>query len=276
MGIVCGAHRNDWGDFFRRRGGLLEGAPEGLMAAYLTWMGIPLPRRLVPVALRAGQQLVPAPQSGTYGDAAVARMRAGGARHHSSSTFTRRTATITTQPRSRATAATRATNVRALAPSGAGARQSPTTSTSSSQSTSTFRATVHSPHQPETTGATRTTGVPAPSGAGTPQSPRQECASKRAGQQHQPQHQAATAIRERQTSPAGSKTMPSHTNTATASAQPEQPLGTMRPQTGPGLGPAGDPGPQPQTPPDASTRGHRPAARTEANPEPDPHHSPPV
>ena len=70
--------------------------------------------------------------------------------------------------------------------------------------------------------------------------------------------------------------MPSHTNAATASARPEQPLGTMRSPTGPGPGPAGDPGPQPQTPADASTRGHQPAAPTQANPEPQPHHSPPV
>ena len=70
--------------------------------------------------------------------------------------------------------------------------------------------------------------------------------------------------------------MPSHTNTATASARPEQPLGTMRPQTGPGPSPAGDRVPQPQTPPDASTRGHRRAAPTQANPKPHPHHSPPV
>ena len=69
--------------------------------------------------------------------------------------------------------------------------------------------------------------------------------------------------------------MPSHTNTATTSTPPEQPLGTMRPQTGPGPGP-GDPGPQPQTLPDASTRSHRPATPTRDNLEPHPHHSPPV
>ena len=67
--------------------------------------------------------------------------------------------------------------------------------------------------------------------------------------------------------------MPSHTDTATASVRPEQPLGTVRPQTSPGPGPAGDPGPQPETPPDTSTRGHQPAAPTQANPEPHLHHS---
>ena len=65
--------------------------------------------------------------------------------------------------------------------------------------------------------------------------------------------------------------MPNPTDTATTSAPPEQPLGTMRPQTGPGPGLAGNLGPA-----DASTRGHRPAAPTHANLEPHPHHSPPV
>ena len=82
--------------------------------------------------------------------------------------------------------------------------------------------------------------------------------------------------REHQTSPAGREIMPRHTSTATTSARPEKPLGTMRPQTGPGPGPAGDPGPQPKTPPDASTRGQRAAAPTQANPELHLHHSPPV
>ena len=70
--------------------------------------------------------------------------------------------------------------------------------------------------------------------------------------------------------------MPSHRNTATASARPEHPLGTVRTQTSPGPGPAGDPGRQPQTPPDASTRGHQPAAPTQATREPHPHHCPPI
>ena len=70
--------------------------------------------------------------------------------------------------------------------------------------------------------------------------------------------------------------MPSHTNTATASARPEQPVGTVRPQRSQGPGPADDPGQQPQTPTDASTRGHQPAAWTQANPELHPHHSPPL
>ena len=246
------------------------------MAAYLTWRGILLPRGHVPVARRAQQPLVPPPQPGTYGNAAVARMMARGAEHHSCSTSSQRTATITTQPRSRTTAATGATNVRPLAPSGTGAQRSQTTSTSPSPSTSIPRAYIHSPHRPQTTDATQTVGDPAPSGAGTPQSPRQELASKRAAQRHQPQHHAATEIREHQASPAGRGTMPSHRNTATANARPEQPLGTTRPPTGPGPGPAGNTDPQPQTPPDASTRGHRPAPLAQANAELHPHGSPQV
>ena len=74
--------------------------------------------------------------------------------------------------------------------------------------------------------------------------------------------------------------MPSPTNTATARTRPEQPLGTVHPQTSPGPGPIDDPAPEPHTPPDASTRGRQPAAcqpaATQANPEPHRHHSPPV
>ena len=276
MVVPRGAHGHQWGDFFCRSAGMTEGAPKRLMAAYLTWRAIPLPRRLVPVARRAHQPPVPSRQPGTYGNAAVARMTAGGARHHTSSTSNRRVATITNQPRPRTTAATTATTARAPAPSGTGAPGNPTTSTPPSPPTSTPHATAHSPHRPQTTEATRTTGSPAPSGAGTPQSPRQERAAKKATQRHPPQHHAATATREHQASPARRGNMPSHMNTTTTSARPEQPLGTMRPQTGPGPGPACDPGPQPQTPPDASTRGQRPAAPTQANPEPHPHHSPPV
>ena len=281
MGVVRGAHGNEWGDFFHRSGALVEGAPERLMAAYLTWRGIPLPRSLVPVARRAQPPLVPPPRPGTYGNATVAWMIAGGARHHRSSTSGRRTASITTAPpRSRATAATRATNVPPLAPSVVGAPQSPTASTSSSPSTSTPHATVHSPQRPQATDATPTTGVPAPSGADTLQSPRQERAFKRAAQRHQPQQHAATVIREHQASPARRGAMPSPTNTATADSRPRQPLGTVHPQTSQGPGPTGDPAPQPHTPPDASARDNQPAARqaafTQADPEPYAHHSPPI
>ena len=79
MGGVCEAHGHWWGYFFCRSGGRTEGAPERLMAAYLTWRGIPLPPRLVPVARHANQPLIPQPQPGTYGNAAVARMTAAGA-----------------------------------------------------------------------------------------------------------------------------------------------------------------------------------------------------
>ena len=276
MGIVRDAHGNEWGNFFHCRWGLVKGAPERLMAAYLTLRGIPLPRSIVPVVRRAQQPLVPPPLPGRYGNVAVARIMAGGALHHSSSTSIRRTGSITNQPRLRATAATRATNVHALAPSGAGAPQIPTTSTSSRPSTSAPQATIHLPHRMQATEATRTAGVLGPSGAGTPQSCRQERASKRAAQRHQLPHHAATAIWEHRASPAGRETMPSHTNAATAGAQLEQPLGTVRPPTSRRPGPTGDPGPRPQTPPDACTRGHQPAAPAQANPESHPHHSPPV
>ena len=137
MGIVCCAHGSEWGDFFHRSGAMTEGATSRLMAAYLTWRGIPLPRSLTPLARHAQQLHVPPPRPGTYGNAAVARMMAGGARHHSSCSSSRKTTTITTlPPRFSATAATRATNVPALAPSGVGAPQGPTASTSSGPSTS--------------------------------------------------------------------------------------------------------------------------------------------
>ena len=88
MGISRGAHGHKWGEFFCRREGMTEGASERLMAAYLTWRGIPLPKRLLPVARRARQQLVPPWQPGTYGNAAVAWMTAERCRQHSSSTPT--------------------------------------------------------------------------------------------------------------------------------------------------------------------------------------------
>ena len=89
-------------------------AIERLMAAYLLWRGIPPLRSLRPLAQRAQQPHVTPPQPGTYGNAAVARMMARGTRLDGSSYSSRRTATITTPPpRSRATTATRATNVRA-------------------------------------------------------------------------------------------------------------------------------------------------------------------
>ena len=66
-GIACGTDDQEFGEFFCRSGGMTEGAPDRVMAAYLTWRWIPLPGRLVPVACRARQPLVPLPQPGTYG-----------------------------------------------------------------------------------------------------------------------------------------------------------------------------------------------------------------
>ena len=166
MGIVRGAHGGECGDFLHRSGAMTPEATQRLMAAYLTWRGIPLPRSLQPLARRAQQPHVPPPRPGRYGNAAVARMMAGGARHHSSSSSSRRTATITTHPPwFHATTATRAMNVRALAPQGS------TSSTSSGPSTSAPNAPVTTPHQQHAADATRTTDAPAPSRAGTPQSP---------------------------------------------------------------------------------------------------------
>ena len=107
------------------------------MAAYLTWRGIPPPRSLRSLVQRAQQPQVPPPQPGMYGNAAVARMMARGTRLDGSSYSPRRTtATITTLPaRSRATMATRATDVRART-------SAATSSTSPSPSTSTSPAPV--------------------------------------------------------------------------------------------------------------------------------------
>ena len=128
IGIARGTHGGELGEFFDCGGAMTPGATNTLMAAYLTWRGIPPPRSLQLMAQRAQQPHVPPPQPGTYGNAAVARMMARGTRFDSPSSSSRRTATITTPPpRSRATTATRATNVRARAPLAA------TSSTSSSQ-----------------------------------------------------------------------------------------------------------------------------------------------
>ena len=135
------------GGFFVSQRGHDQGGTREADSTYLTWRVIPLPRRLVPVARRAHQPLVPPRQPGTYGNAAVARMMAGEARHHSSSTSTRRGATITTQLWPRTTCTTRATSVRSPAPSGTSRPRSPTTSPSSSPSTSDPQATAHSPHR---------------------------------------------------------------------------------------------------------------------------------
>ena len=74
--------------------------------------------------------------------------------------------------------------------------------------------------------------------------------------------------------------MPSFTNTVTAGTQPGQPLGSVHPQRSPDPGFTGDRASRPHTPPDASGRDHQPAARqaaaTQADPEPHPHHSPPI
>ena len=93
---------------------MTPGATERLIVAYLKWRGIPLRRSLQPLAQRAQQLRLPPPQPGTYGNAAVARMMARSTWLDGSYSSSWRTATITNPPpRSRATTATRTTNVRA-------------------------------------------------------------------------------------------------------------------------------------------------------------------
>ena len=272
MGIVRGAHGGEWGEFFHRGGAMTPGATERLMGAYLTWRGIPLPRNLQPLAQLAQQPRVPPPQPGPYGNAAVARMIARGTRLDGSSSSSRRTATITTPPpRSRATTATRATNLRARAPPAA------TSSTSSGPSTSAPPTPVATRHQQRAADATRTTNAPAPLRAGTPQSPRQERASKQAAQRNRPHHHPATGIQGHQASRAGSGAVPSPTNTGAVGTLPEQPPSTANPHRKPTLSHTARPGPQ--TPPGASAHGHQPAAgqaaATQAHPEPRPRHGTP-
>ena len=80
MGIARCAHGAEWGDFFHRGGALTLRATEWLMAAYLTWRGIPPSRSLRSLVQRVRQPHVPPPQSATYGNAKVARMMARGTR----------------------------------------------------------------------------------------------------------------------------------------------------------------------------------------------------
>ena len=173
------------------------------MAAYLTRRGIPPRRSLRSLVQRAQQPHVPPPQPGTYRNAAVARMMARATQLDGSSYSPRRTtATITTlPPQSRATTATRSTNVRART-------SAATSSTSPSPSTSAPPTSVAAQHQKRATDATRTTDDPSPSRAGTPQSPRQECASKRAAQRPPTQHHTTTGGRGHRASSAGAEPYP--------------------------------------------------------------------
>ena len=98
MGIARGAHGAEWGDFFHRGGALTPGATERLMAAYLTWRGIPPPRSPESLIQRNLQPHVAPPQPCTYGNAAVARMMARDTRLNGSSYSPRRTTTTITTP----------------------------------------------------------------------------------------------------------------------------------------------------------------------------------
>ena len=242
------------------------------MAAYLTWRGIPPPRSLESLIQRTLQPHVPPPKPGTYGNAAIARMMARSTRLDSSSYSPQRTtATITTPlPQSRAATATRATNVRART-------LAETSSTSPDPSTSAPPIPAAEPHQQHAADATRTTGGLAPSRAGTPQSPRQERASKRAAQRQPTQHHAATGSRGHLASPARSRALPGPTNTGAVGTQPGQPPGTAHPHRVPAPSPTGSR--QPLTPPVAPSHGPRlaasQAATTQAHPEPRPQHGAP-
>ena len=272
MGIARGAHGAEWGDSFQRGGAMTPGATERLMAAYLRWRGIPPPRSLQSLIQRTLQPHVPPPQPGTYGNAAVARMMARGTWLDGSSYSPRRpTATITTPPpRSRATTATRATNVRVRTPAA-------TSSTSPNPFTSAPPTPAAEPHQQHAADVTLTTGDRAPSRAGTPQSPRQERASKRAAQRQPTQHHAATGSRGHRASPARSGALPGPTNTGAVGTQPGQPPSSAQPHRVPAPSPTGSL--QPLTPPVAPAHGPRPAASqaatTQAQPEPRPHHGTP-
>ena len=79
---------------------MTPGATGRLMAAYLTWRGIPPPRSLESLIQRTLQPHVPPPQPGTYGNAVVARMLARGIRLDGSSYSPRRTTATITTPRS--------------------------------------------------------------------------------------------------------------------------------------------------------------------------------
>ena len=77
---------------------MTPGATERLMAAHLTWRGIPPLRSLRPLVQPAQQPHILPPQPGMYGNVAVARMMARGTWLDGSSYSSRRTATITTSP----------------------------------------------------------------------------------------------------------------------------------------------------------------------------------
>ena len=62
MGIVQNSNGHEWGEFLRCSGGLLSDAPWRLMAAFLTWRELPIPRNLQPVVERVNQLLVSQPR----------------------------------------------------------------------------------------------------------------------------------------------------------------------------------------------------------------------
>ena len=262
IGIARGAHGHEWGDFFLRSGGMTEGAPDRLMAAYLTWRGIPLPRRLVPVACRSHQPLVPTPQPGTYGNAVVARMEPW---VPDTTVPSPPPGELRPSPPSpgRAPKLQPGLQVYALRHLRRPARH---------EAQGPPRPPAHPPPPPMRLPTHHSGGrPPKPKGLLALRQHQGPARHKAPGKNMQPNGRHNDSRRsttrpqqpqKQQASPARGDNMPSNTNMATTSARPEQPLGIMRPQTGPGPRPAGDPGPQPETPPDASTHGHWSAAPT--------------
>ena len=82
---VLNSHGHEWPKFHHCSGGLLPGAHEGLIRAWLIWSDLPIPSNLRPAVKRAKQLLVPQPRPGTYGNAVVARRGAGTARRTAAS-----------------------------------------------------------------------------------------------------------------------------------------------------------------------------------------------
>ena len=275
-GVLRGTHGHEWGDFFRRSGGLVKGAPERLMAAYLTWRGMPLLRRLVPVPRRAHQPLVPQPQPGTYGNASVARMTGGGAPHNSSSNLH----PVNCDHHQRATVGQHSGN------QGHRCTRSGTIGDRRATKLNDLHVLecipLHSPHHhPLTTPAAdhrshRHYGRSGTIGGRKDTKPPARTCIQTGGTT------TAAAARHRRSDPGA----PVITCREEKHAQPHeygnrkrQARATPRhhaPTNGPRPGPRRRPGSQPQTPLDVSTRGHRPAAPTRAYPKPHPHHSPPV
>ena len=240
MGIIRGAHGDEWAEF-RRSGGLCPGdATKRLIVAWMTWRQIPVPRWLQPAVERANPPLVPPPQPGTYGNAAVARGALSGtapAWSRSSSPHSGPGAAIRAQPRPRNK--TRATGI--PAPSRANPPQSPRQDRAAKRPAQRYLPT---PQRHNDTTSAPPQGAPT-ANHGSPAPPAERGSIP---------HRTATA-----------------TNPAT-DARPHEPLGTTRPQPMTTPSPTRNPTPQAQ----ASACGHHPPTPTRAEPQPHPHRDSPA